>query len=122
MSYVDTGQTFQLGPRDSMVLSYMNSCIRETITVPFNPYVVYRTERFVYGPMGDEFPKLDAFSTLNDATRWRNRAEEMRLIAEDMVSEENKSVAQRLVVSYERLAELAEQRALLENRRAADDK
>ena len=32
MSYVDPGKTFRLGPQDTMVLSYLNSCLRETIT------------------------------------------------------------------------------------------
>jgi hypothetical protein len=32
MSYVETGKTFRLGPQDTMVLSYLDSCVRETIT------------------------------------------------------------------------------------------
>ena len=32
MSYVETGKTFRLGPQDTMVLSYLDSCLRETIT------------------------------------------------------------------------------------------
>lgn len=32
MSYAETGKTFKLRPQDGMVLSYMNSCVRETIT------------------------------------------------------------------------------------------
>jgi hypothetical protein len=32
MDYVETGKTIQLGARDGIVLSYMNSCVRETIT------------------------------------------------------------------------------------------
>jgi hypothetical protein len=32
MSYVETGKTFPLGPQDTMVLSYLDSCFRETIT------------------------------------------------------------------------------------------
>ena len=31
MSYVETGKTFRLGPQDTMVLSYLDSCLRETI-------------------------------------------------------------------------------------------
>jgi hypothetical protein len=59
--------------------------------------------------MADEFLHFDTF--LEDAERWRNRAEEMRMIAEEMISEHNKAVALRLADSYERLAELAEKRA-----------
>ena len=32
MDYVDAGQTIRLGPHDTIVLSYLNSCVRETIT------------------------------------------------------------------------------------------
>src|SRR5260370_20433488 len=32
MDYVETGKTIALGPRDTIVLSYMSSCVRETIT------------------------------------------------------------------------------------------
>jgi hypothetical protein len=32
MDYVETGKTIQLGARGSIVLSYMNSCVRETIS------------------------------------------------------------------------------------------
>src|SRR6202047_239065 len=32
MDYVDAGQTIRLGPHDSIVLSYLHSCVRETIT------------------------------------------------------------------------------------------
>src|ERR1700737_5605170 len=32
MVYVETGKTIQLGARGSIVLGYMNSCVRETIS------------------------------------------------------------------------------------------
>jgi hypothetical protein len=32
MDYVETGKVIQLGARDGVVLSYMSSCVRETIT------------------------------------------------------------------------------------------
>ncbi len=32
MDYVQVGQVIRLGPRDTLVLSYMTSCVRETIT------------------------------------------------------------------------------------------
>ena len=32
MGYVETGQTIRLGPHDTIVLSYLHSCVRETIT------------------------------------------------------------------------------------------
>ena len=32
MAYLDTGRTIRLGPRDTIVLSYLHSCVRETIT------------------------------------------------------------------------------------------
>src|ERR1700737_2473986 len=31
MTYLDTGRTIRLGPRDTIVLSYLHSCVRETI-------------------------------------------------------------------------------------------
>jgi hypothetical protein len=32
MDYLEAGKTIALGPRDTIVLSYMSSCVRETIT------------------------------------------------------------------------------------------
>jgi len=32
MDYLDAGQTIRLGPHDTIVLSYLHSCVRETIT------------------------------------------------------------------------------------------
>ena len=32
MTYVDSGVTIRLGPHDTIMLSYLHSCIRETIT------------------------------------------------------------------------------------------
>jgi hypothetical protein len=32
IAYVETGKTFRLGTYDTMVLSYLDSCVRETIT------------------------------------------------------------------------------------------
>ena len=32
MDYLKTGQVIRLGPRDTLVLTYMTSCVRETIT------------------------------------------------------------------------------------------
>jgi hypothetical protein len=32
MDYVQAGQVIRLGPRDTLVLSYVTSCVRETIT------------------------------------------------------------------------------------------
>jgi hypothetical protein len=61
--------------------------------------------------MSGKFPSFDAFLALEEVERLRNRAEEMRMIAEEMISAENTAVALRLADSYERLAKLAEQRA-----------
>ena len=32
MEYLDAGQTIRLGPHDTLVLTYLHSCIQETIT------------------------------------------------------------------------------------------
>jgi hypothetical protein len=32
MEYLDAGRTIRLGPRDTLVLTYLHSCIQETIT------------------------------------------------------------------------------------------
>jgi hypothetical protein len=32
MTYVDSGVTIRVGPHDTIMLSYLHSCIRETIT------------------------------------------------------------------------------------------
>ena len=51
---------------------------------------------------------FDTFSNIDDARQWRNRAEEMRMVDEEMISVANKAIAQRLADSYERLAKQAE--------------
>ena len=51
---------------------------------------------------------FDTFSNIDDARQWRNRAEEMRMVADEMISVSNKAIAQRLADSYERLAKQAE--------------
>lgn len=47
----------------------------------------------------------------DDARWWRDRAEEMRMVAEGMKSENNKQTALRLAADYDRLATHAERRA-----------
>jgi hypothetical protein len=47
----------------------------------------------------------------DDARWWRDRAEEMRIVAEGMKSEDNKQTALRLAADYDRLAMHAERRA-----------
>ena len=44
---------------------------------------------------------------LNDLRHWRDRAEEARLLAEDMHDPESKAAMQRIAMDYERLAERA---------------
>ena len=61
----------------------------------------------------EEFFHFD--TRLEDVERWRNRAEEMRIIAEEMISESNKEVALRLAADYDRLADLAEERVRYKN-------
>src|SRR5262245_29718834 len=53
----------------------------------------------------------DSISTYEDARQWRDRAEEMRMVAEGMRNEHNKKVALRLAADYDRLAMHAERRA-----------
>ena len=53
----------------------------------------------------------DTISTYEDARYWRDRAEEMRMVAEGMQSEQNKKIALRLAADYDRLAVHAERRA-----------
>ena len=61
--------------------------------------------------MNDPSSLLDTLSTLDDARQWHNRAEEMRVVADGMIDERNRGVANRLADSYERLAKHAEERA-----------
>ena len=53
----------------------------------------------------------DTTSTFDDARQWRDRAEEMRMVAEGMRSEQNKKIALQLAADYDRLAMHAEHRA-----------
>lgn len=53
----------------------------------------------------------DTFSTHDDSRQWRDRAEEMRMVAEGMQNEQNKEIALRLAADYDRLAMHAERRA-----------
>ena len=46
----------------------------------------------------------DTTSSFDDARQWRDRAEEMRMVAEGMQSEQNKKIALRLAADYDRLA------------------
>jgi len=96
------------------------------------PYLRHRTENAAKGPnqtkVGEPtvlaarlncspFPRIqgcfvtDTISTYEDARYWRDRAEEMRMVAEGMESEQNKKVALRLAADYDRLAMHAERRA-----------
>ena len=53
----------------------------------------------------------DTLSTYDDARQWRDRAEEMRLVAEGMRNEQNRKLALRIAADYDRLAMHAERRA-----------
>jgi hypothetical protein len=53
----------------------------------------------------------DTISTYDDARQWRDRAEEMRAVADGMQNEHNKNIALRLAADYDRLATHAERRA-----------
>src|SRR5262249_51273371 len=48
---------------------------------------------------------------LHDAGQWRDRAEEMRVVAEDLADPVNKRIALQIAADYDRLAERAEQRS-----------
>ena len=64
----------------------------------------------------------DTIPTLDDARQWRDRAEEMRVVADGMRSKQNRNVALRLAADYDRLATHAERRVRrsLEQQRAAN--
>lgn len=48
---------------------------------------------------------------VNDPEHWRRRAEEMRVLAEDMKDDYSKTVMLSIVMDYEKLAKRAEERS-----------
>jgi hypothetical protein len=50
-------------------------------------------------------------SFINDPKHWRERAEEMRTLAEALVDEQSKQTMFRIAEDYDRLADRAQQRA-----------
>jgi hypothetical protein len=50
-------------------------------------------------------------NAFEDPKHWRDRAEEVRLIAQDMKDEQSKATMLRIADDYERLARKAEERA-----------
>jgi hypothetical protein len=50
-------------------------------------------------------------SFINDPKHWRDRAEEMRRIASEMVDEKSKQTMLRIAKDYDKLAQRAEERS-----------
>jgi len=48
---------------------------------------------------------------INNGQHWRSRAEEMRVVAEDLRDPETRAAALRIAHDYDRLAERAEERS-----------
>jgi hypothetical protein len=57
-------------------------------------------------------PRAMAVALMNDPSHWRDRAEEARRIAEDMVDPEPRRMMLDIAAGYERLAEHAKKRLL----------
>jgi len=55
---------------------------------------------------------MSSVSFVNNPDHWRNRAEEARLLAEDMKDETSKQTMRCIADDYERLARRAEQRLM----------
>jgi hypothetical protein len=55
-------------------------------------------------------------ASINDPVHWRERAEEMRTLADEMHDELSKKMMVQLAEDYEKLARRAEERAKLSSR------
>lgn len=55
---------------------------------------------------------MQAPSAINDPAYWRQRAEEARRLADELTDPVAREAAQDVAASYERLAQIAEQRPL----------
>jgi len=51
------------------------------------------------------------YQSINDPKHWRGRAEEMRVLADEMKDIESRSIILRLASDYDRLADRTEERA-----------
>jgi hypothetical protein len=57
-----------------------------------------------------------------DPEHWRFRAEETRTVADQMTHEEARAIMRRIAMDYDRLAKLAEEQLLDQERRATGGK
>jgi hypothetical protein len=55
--------------------------------------------------------KSSSGAFVNDPAHWRDRAEEMRVLAADMKDEHSKATMLRIAADYEKLAKRAEERS-----------
>jgi hypothetical protein len=73
-------------------------------------------------PTAKSWPTLMPFKLINDPKHWRERAEEVRTLSDQMDHPESRRVLLRIAEDYDRLAEHAEQRtagaAAVESKRA----
>jgi multidrug resistance efflux pump len=56
-----------------------------------------------------------------DPAQWRFRAEEARMVADQMTHEEARAIIRRIANDYDRLAKLAEKQLIAQERGETDD-
>jgi len=95
----------------ALAVPMMRLSVRQmTLNTPSSVYSNGPDRRILGYPLGRRTMPRSAH-LLHDAKHWQSRAEEMRVVAEDMRDPVNKQAAMRIAADYDRLALRAQERS-----------